>query len=124
VTRFFRDPDSFKALAAEVFPRLLQAAAAHPIRIWLPGCSTGEEAYSVAIALLEFLGDDASGVPIQIFATDVSETAIEHARNGLYPETIAADLSPERLRRFFTRTTAATGSPRWSATCACSPART
>ncbi len=105
VTRFFRDPDSFKALVAEVFPKLVQGRRGiNPIRIWLPGCSTGEEAYSVAIALLEFLGDDASGVPVQIFATDVSETAVEHARNGLYPETIAADLSPERLRRFFSKT--------------------
>ncbi len=102
VTRFFRDADSFKALVGQVFPRLLQSRRGiHPLRIWLPGCSTGEEAYSVAIALLEFLGDDASGVPIQIFATDVSETAIELARNGVYPETIAGDVSPERLRRFF-----------------------
>ena len=105
VTRFFRDPDSFKALAAEVFPKLIQGRRGiSPIRIWLPGCSTGEEAYSVAIALLEHLGDEASGVPVQIFATDVSETAVEQARNGLYPDTIAADLSPERLRRFFSKT--------------------
>ncbi|MDC0722794.1 chemotaxis protein CheB [Nannocystis bainbridge] len=74
------------------------------IRLWLPGCSTGEEAYSVAIALLECLGEESSAVPVQIFATDVSETAIEHARNGLYADSIAADLSPERLRRFFTKT--------------------
>jgi len=105
VTRFFRDPDSFKALVAEVFPKLVQGRRGiNPIRIWLPGCSTGEEAYSVAIALLEHLGDEASGVPVQIFATDVSETAVEQARNGLYPETIAADLTPERLRRFFSKT--------------------
>ncbi|MCY1007123.1 PAS domain-containing protein [Nannocystis pusilla] len=105
VTRFFRDPDSFRALAAEVFPQIVQQRRGlSPIRLWLPGCSTGEEAYSVAIALLEFLGEDSSAVPVQIFATDVSETAIEHARNGLYADSIAADLSPERLRRFFTKT--------------------
>ncbi|WAS89794.1 chemotaxis protein CheB [Nannocystis punicea] len=105
VTRFFRDPDSFRALAAEVFPQIMQQRRGlSPIRLWLPGCSTGEEAYSVAIALLEFLGEESSAVPVQIFATDVSETAIEHARNGLYADSIAADLSPERLRRFFTKT--------------------
>lgn len=104
VTRFFRDPESFKALAVEVFPQLIQQRRGNqPIRIWLPGCSTGEEAYSVAIAFLEFLGDEPSAATVQIFATDVSETAIEQARNGLYPESIAADLSGERLRRFFTR---------------------
>ncbi|PCC67167.1 two-component system, chemotaxis family, CheB/CheR fusion protein [Nannocystis exedens] len=105
VTRFFRDPESFKALAAEVFPQIMQQRRGlSPIRLWLPGCSTGEEAYSVAIALLEVLGEEASAVPVQIFATDVSETAIEHARNGLYSENIVSDLSPERLRRFFTKT--------------------
>ncbi len=104
VTRFFREPDSFKSLTAEVFPRIMQARrGANPVRIWLPGCSTGEEAYSVAIAFLEYLGEDASGVAVQIFATDVSETAIEQARNGVYPESIAADLGVDRLRRFFTR---------------------
>ena len=104
VTRFFREPDSFKSLAAEVFPRIMQARrGSNPVRIWLPGCSTGEEAYSVAIAFLEFLGEDASGVVVQIFATDVSETAIEQARSGVYPESIGADLGAERLRRFFTR---------------------
>ena len=104
VTRFFRDPESYKALGVEVFPQLLQQRRGNqPIRIWLPGCSTGEEAYSIAIAFLEFLGDDLNAAGVQIFATDVSESAIEQARNGLYPESIAADVSGERLRRFFTR---------------------
>lgn len=104
VTRFFRDPESFKALAVEVFPQLVQQRRSNPpIRIWLPGCSTGEEAYSTAIAFLEFLGDDPNAASVQIFATDVSETAIEQARNGVYPESIATDLSSDRLRRFFTR---------------------
>ncbi len=74
-----------------------------PIRIWIPGCSTGEEAYSVAIALLEFLGDNAPSRPVQIFATDVSELAIDRARAGLYSDNIAADVSAERLRRFFNK---------------------
>jgi two-component system CheB/CheR fusion protein len=94
-----------------VFPAIMasrppDAHREEAIRIWTPGCATGEEAYSVAIALLEFLGENAGGVPIQIFATDVSEAAIETARIGTYPESIAEDVSPERLRRFFTRTEA------------------
>ena len=104
VTRFFRDPDSFAALKTLVFPRIVADAAARgPIRIWVPGCATGEEAYSIAIALLEHLGEDATSAPMQVFGTDVSEEAIERARAGVYPESISADVSPERLRRFFTR---------------------
>jgi two-component system CheB/CheR fusion protein len=106
VTRFFRDPETFKALASKVFPELLanRGGAEHPIRIWVPGCSTGEEAYSIAIALLEHLGEEANSVTVQLFATDVSEQAIDHARAGVYPDSIATDVSAERLRRFFTRT--------------------
>jgi len=104
VTRFFREPESFAVLAAEIYPQLIAAQRDdHPIRVWIAGCSTGEEAYSVAITLLESLGDRAGSVPIQIFATDVSENAIDHARTGIYPGSIAADVSPERLRRFFTK---------------------
>lgn len=104
VTRFFRDPESIKMLVDTVFPDIIaHQLEDHPIRVWIAGCSTGEEAYSVAIALLEALGERANAVPIQIFATDVSEHAIEHARNGTYPESIAVDVSPERLRRFFTK---------------------
>jgi two-component system CheB/CheR fusion protein len=85
-----------------VFPRLLKDSAnRRPLRIWVPGCATGEEAYSVAIALLEYLGDDVNSTPVQVFATDVSEEAIDTARTGLYSESIVADVSPERLRRFF-----------------------
>jgi two-component system CheB/CheR fusion protein len=104
VTRFFRDPDSFQALGAEVFPDITASRSSDtPIRIWVPGCSTGEEAYSVAISVLEHLGEEAASIPVQIFATDVSEAAIDHARVGVYPQTIAADVSPERLRRFFSK---------------------
>ncbi|MET0152882.1 MAG: chemotaxis protein CheB [Candidatus Binatia bacterium] len=102
VTRFFRDPESFQALAADVFPDITANRTTDtPIRIWVPGCSTGEEAYSVAIALLEHLGEEAASIPVQIFATDVSEAAIDSARVGLYPQSIVADVTPERLRRFF-----------------------
>ena len=105
VTRFFREPDSFAALTANVFPKIMEGRSAEePVRIWIPGCATGEEAYSVAISLLEYLGDRSAGLQIQIFATDVSEASIEHARAGAYPDNITADVSAERLRRFFTKT--------------------
>jgi two-component system CheB/CheR fusion protein len=107
VTHFFREPDTFETLKTRVFPQLIKARAAQddegPIRVWVPGCSTGEEAYSVAIALLEFLGESAPQTALQIFATDISENAIEHARAGVYGENITADVSAERLRRFFGR---------------------
>ncbi len=104
VTRFFRDPQSFLALESTVFPNIIESRRDDsPIRLWVPGCSTGEEAYSLCIALLDHLGENASGTPIQMFATDVSEAAIEHARTGVYPESIAADVSPERLRRYFSK---------------------
>ncbi|MDB5302557.1 MAG: two-component hybrid sensor and regulator [Phycisphaerales bacterium] len=103
VTRFFRDPESFASLATKVFPTLRETGLKFPLRIWVPGCSTGEEAYSIAITLVEFLGDDAGAIPIQIFATDVSELAIERARTGIFADHITADVSPERLRRFFTK---------------------
>ncbi|MDD5330379.1 MAG: chemotaxis protein CheB [Sulfuricella sp.] len=105
VTSFFRDPETFEALKTEVFPRLLEKRPAEaPLRLWVPACSTGEEAYSLAIALVEFLGERASRTPIQIFATDIDDKAIDQARRGFYPEGIRADVSAERLQRFFIRT--------------------
>lgn len=105
VTRFFREPESFAALAEDVFPKLVHGRDLDsPIRVWVCGCATGEEAYSLAIALVEFLQREQSALRVQIFATDVSETAIERARAGVYPASIAADVSADRLRRFFTRT--------------------
>ncbi len=103
VTRFFRDPDSFEAMATHVFSELTRNRAEDPVRIWVPGCATGEEAYSIGICLLEALADRAVERRIQIFATDVSEAAIDHARAGAYPVAIAADVSQDRLKRFFTR---------------------
>ncbi|HMF09195.1 MAG TPA: CheR family methyltransferase, partial [Thermoanaerobaculia bacterium] len=102
VTGFFRDPETFKSLKSIVFPSLLKNRTADsPVRVWVPGCSTGEEVYSIAIALFECLGETGGNPPIQIFATDISEPAIERARAGIYLENAVADLSPERLRRFF-----------------------
>ena len=104
VTRFFRDPDTFDTLSHRIFPEILATRERdQPVRIWVPGCSTGEEAYSIAICLLECLGDDAGTTQVQIFATDVSDDAIEKARAGSYPESSLADVSPERLRRFFNK---------------------
>jgi two-component system, chemotaxis family, CheB/CheR fusion protein len=103
VTSFFRNPEAFETLKQIVYPAILQsrASSASPIRIWVPGCSTGEETYSHAISLVEYLGEERTEVPIQIFGTDLSETAIQRARTGIYKENIEADVSPLRLRRFF-----------------------
>jgi two-component system CheB/CheR fusion protein len=104
VTSFFREPEAFEALQKLVFPELMRGRSPDdPVRVWVPGCATGEEAYSIAISLLEFLGDMASGVQIQIFATDIEDAVIDKARAGIYPESVAADLGPERLRRFFNK---------------------
>ncbi len=105
VTEFFRDPAAFDALARQVVPRILERHAnGTPIRIWVPGCSTGEEVYSIAICLLEALGGHGERVPIQIFGTDLSAEMIERARSGAYPEAAVRGLGPDRLDRFFTRT--------------------
>ncbi|MCP3135940.1 chemotaxis protein CheB [Pyxidicoccus xibeiensis] len=105
VTSFFRDPETFQALQRDVIPELLsQRVPGAPLRIWVPGCATGEEAYSVAICFLEALSSEASLPGIQLFGTDLSEPAIERARAGLYPETLADHVSPERLRRYFVKT--------------------
>jgi two-component system CheB/CheR fusion protein len=102
VTRFFRDPGGLEALSRLAFPVLMgERSPKDPLRVWVPGCASGEEVYSIAISLLEFLGERSTATPIQIFGTDVSERAIERARAGIYPESIAAEVSPERLRRFF-----------------------
>ncbi|MBD2080216.1 chemotaxis protein CheB [Leptolyngbya sp. FACHB-17] len=102
VTSFFRDSDAFELLQAQVFPTITQNKPAEfPIRIWVAGCSTGEEVYSIAICLLEFLADKATQPPIQIFATDISEMAIHKARAGIYSENQMVDVSPGRRRRFF-----------------------
>jgi two-component system, chemotaxis family, CheB/CheR fusion protein len=102
VTSFFRDPEAFELLKTTVFQTIAQNKSAElPIRIWVVGCSTGEEVYSIAICLLEFLADRVPQPPIQIFATDISELSIDKARAGIYPEDRLVDVSPERRRRFF-----------------------
>jgi two-component system CheB/CheR fusion protein len=104
VTSFFRDPGMFEALTRIVFPQILEKKGADSnIRIWVPGCASGEETYSLAIALLEFLGPRTPEISIQFFGTDLSEASIKLARSGVYPANIKGDVSPERLRRFFAK---------------------
>ncbi|WP_404790526.1 chemotaxis protein CheB [Altericista sp. CCNU0014] len=102
VTSFFRDPQAFEQLKTHVFPAISQNKSSDtPIRIWVAGCSTGEEVYSIAICLLEFFSDRATVPPIQIFATDISEAAINRARSGFYLESQVEAVSLERRNRFF-----------------------
>ena len=104
VTTFFRDPDAFDALRQVALPKLLTAKPAdHALRVWVPGCATGEEAYSVAILIRECLDELDRPVNFQVFGTDLDSHAIDVARNGLYPDGIAVDVGPRRLERFFTR---------------------
>ncbi len=105
VTSFFRDPPVYQALKRLVLPRLIQSRDPYhkEIRIWVPGCSTGEEVYSIAICLLETLPRFEIDARIQIFGTDLSERAIAKARAGFYPASIARDVNSERLRRYFVK---------------------
>ena len=102
VTSFLRDPECFEALRKKVLAKLgAKRQADDPIRIWVAGCSTGEEVYSIAMLLLEELGSQANRIKIQIFGTDIQESAIEHARAGIYTAAAIAGVSPARLKRFF-----------------------
>lgn len=104
VTSFFRDPEFFEALKHHVFPQLLVGRTPdEPLRIWCLGCSTGEEAYSLTMALAECAEASDHPVPLQVFASDLNSTAVDRARTGLYPPSIAHDVSPERLERFFVK---------------------
>ncbi len=101
VTSFFRNPEAFEILKQKVFPKLARERRDEPVRVWVLGCSTGQEAYSIAMAFAEF-GGGAAGCPnLQIFATDLNEALLDKARAGLYTKSLAQDVSPERLKRFF-----------------------
>ncbi|MCW3084133.1 MAG: hypothetical protein JWP12_1499 [Bacteroidetes bacterium] len=102
VTAFFRDPLIFKIITEKVFPTLIKnKLAVDPIRIWVAGCSTGEEAYTLAIMLHEFLGKKIAGRQIQIFASDISDAAIAKARAGLYSKVELRNMSPSLLKKYF-----------------------
>ena len=103
-TEFFRDAPAFEALAEVALPRLFAGAeAGTPLRVWVPGCASGEEVYSIAICLAEYMAARSLANPVQIFGTDVSEDALDSARAGRYIENIARNVSAERLARFFVR---------------------
>ena len=104
LTRFFRDPAACASLAKTVIPELVrQRATEEPIRIWIPGCSTGEEAYSIAMLFVEELAATQRNEKLQVFASDVSREAVAFSRAGLFSESIKAHVSAKRLARFFTR---------------------
>jgi two-component system, chemotaxis family, CheB/CheR fusion protein len=103
VTNFFRDPEVFEVLTNKIYPKLIKNNSENSLRIWVPGCATGEEVYSIAISLLEFLDKKASKFSIQIFATDISEPSIDRARAGIYPESVIAAIPSEIQRKYFNR---------------------
>ena len=101
VTSFFRDPEAFHALATQVLPAFADRDPETPVRVWVPGCATGEEAYSLAMVLMEQQEASGHNSPMLVFATDVDERALDVARQGIYPASIAADVSARRLEHFF-----------------------
>jgi two-component system CheB/CheR fusion protein len=104
VTSFFRDPEAYQVLEQKVLPELLHGRKPNdPLRCWVVGCSTGEEAYSLAMIVSEAMEKLKRYLNVQIFATDIDEAAIENSRKGIFPDSIAADVSKERLDQFFTK---------------------
>ena len=102
VSGFFRDPKMFDVLKKKVFPQLCKNRRQDvPIRMWVAGCSTGEEVYSLAIALIEFMEKQSEHYDIQVFGSDINEKILARARAGVYPDSIAEDVSPERLSRYW-----------------------
>ena len=101
VTSFFRNPEAFDVLKRKVFPKLLQQRGDEPVRVWVLGCSTGQEAYSIAMAFVESADQAPRMRKLQVFATDLNDALLDKARHGLYAKSLAQDVSPERLRRFF-----------------------
>ncbi|MFO7813950.1 MAG: CheR family methyltransferase, partial [Pelovirga sp.] len=104
VTSFFRDPEVFEVLKQEVFPQIISKKEdSQSVRIWVPGCATGEEAYSIAISLLDFMDEKGLNLPMQIFGTDLSEAAINKARKGIYSATEVNSISADQLSRYFSK---------------------
>ncbi len=102
VTSFFRNPEAFETIQHEVLPTLLKEQSDDPVRCWVLGCSTGQEAYSLAMAFVEVVEKLGSSRSLQIFATDLNDALLDKARHGLYAKSLVEDISPARLRRFFT----------------------
>jgi two-component system, chemotaxis family, CheB/CheR fusion protein len=103
VTTFFRDPRAFESLAQNVIPHLFRGEDHNPVRVWVAGCATGEEAYSIAILMMEEASKHEFRPEIQVFGSDMDSRALNIAREGRYPVAVEADVSEDRLRRFFTR---------------------
>jgi two-component system, chemotaxis family, CheB/CheR fusion protein len=104
VTSFFRDPEAFALLGEQIIPDLVQRQTLdRPLRIWVPGCSTGDEAYSITMLFLEQIAAARRNIKLQVFASDIDPDCVAFARNGIYPESIKADVAPTRLARFFTK---------------------
>jgi two-component system, chemotaxis family, CheB/CheR fusion protein len=101
VSSFFRNPDAYEALERLVFPKLLHGDQTDTIRVWVPGCSAGQEAYSLAILFNEYAQASSMAPKLQMFASDISDALLDKARAGIYPKALLQDVSPERLRRFF-----------------------
>ncbi len=102
VTQFFRDPDAFEILSAEVLRQIVTGRALdEPIRIWVPACASGEEPYSIAIALAEEMQRAVTTLPVKVFATDIDPEALKQARAGCYSQSIAADVAPDLLEKYF-----------------------
>jgi two-component system CheB/CheR fusion protein len=101
VTSFFRDPEAFQILQREVLPKLIDKRGEEPVRCWILGCSTGQEAYSVAMAFVETMDNAPRMRQLQVFATDLNEALLDKARHGLYAKSLAEDVTPQRLERFF-----------------------
>ncbi len=103
VTSFFREPESFQSLLEKVRTMLEALQRGEAFRVWVPGCATGEEVYSLAIALIELSQELNLNVPLQLFGTDISDSGLERARTGIYPENLLAEISAERLHRYFSK---------------------
>ncbi|MGD1092299.1 MAG: CheR family methyltransferase [Bryobacteraceae bacterium] len=102
---FFPNPAAFRILVDKVFPRLLKDRSPDdPVRIWVPGCSTGEDVYSIGIALLEYLREQSMSIPIRIFGSDLNDSSLRNARAAVYAGSAAQDVEPELLARYFTKT--------------------
>ena len=102
VTEFFRDPPLFDAVKEKALAEILrQKQPGEAIRVWVPGCSTGEEVYSLAICLIENMHEAGVEFPVHVFGTDISESSIEKARTGVYGPSTVSVIAPERLKRFF-----------------------
>ena len=104
VTSFFRDADAFEVLVKKVLPKVLEDKSEdYLVRVWVPGCASGEEVYSIAMLFREYMDEVKREYKLQIFGTDIDEDAIRQARSGTYPDNVAVDLTPERLKRFFVK---------------------